>query len=189
MTVNSLFPGFVRMLYTGNAHPHIQVLPVKSITPNGASWDLGTKSGGVLDWASAVLAYATVFVPFLASTDEVISASLWQIASVGADPIFLAEDDISLAGTNAGAAVPMGQAVMTFRTSLGGLYRWYCMEPAIADDTILFPPYTGPFLALFNYLTGVNSVVVGRDGGSPTSSIRLVSKENDALRKKYLLNV
>jgi hypothetical protein len=62
------------------------------------------------------------------------------------------------------------------------------METSESVNIEAFPPFSGADLALANYLTGGTSVVCARDGGFLVVPIRLLTKTNDQLRKKYQLD-
>lgn len=188
MASNSLYPGFIRLVYTGNAHLHIQTIPIISIDPSGGSYNIGLRGGTQDLWTDAIVDYITVAKPFLAAADDFVSASLWEVPTIGADPIFLEETMLGIAGTG-GTAVANSQTVITFRTNQGGLYRWYLMEGSNAVDVIVNPPFAGAAATFVAYMVGATSLVAGRDGGLLTSAVRYVTKINDALRKKYFLNV
>lgn len=189
MTINSLYPGFVKVHYTSNAHPHVAVLPVKPFLSFDGNWFVETKSGGVgQNLGTALATWCTRFKALLHTSSTIVDAELWTIASIGADPIFAHTYSLAVVGTSGTVANPYSQLVFTWRTSLGGLLRTYLMEGVTPDDTIYYPPSTGAIADIIDLFTGDNAWICGRDGGFGVGLIRAIAKENDALRKKYLLS-
>jgi len=185
----SLYPGFVKIRYTGGGHVHYMTLPARPFLSVGGTWFLEKKNmaGGAL-WTTLVDAWVLVLKPFLATADEVQVAHLWSFDSEDGDPIFREEYNIAVAGTSAGAAIPYGQAVMTMRTTLGGLMRIYLMESNNAVNLKLYAPFAAGLVKnMTDYAKGDGSFLVGRDGAFLSSVVSFTSKTNDALRKKFLL--
>lgn len=190
MTDSSLYPGFAKIHYNSGGHAHVQILPLLPYQGVGGAWFVQYKSSSIGDtFANAMAAWAAVLKLFIVTTGSIVDAELWTLASVGADPIYRETVALNIAGTNAAASLARGQWALTLRTQLGGLLRIYIMEASVAIDTIYPPPFAGIIASIVNLLIGANGMVVGRDGSFPVVGIRAVSKENDALRKKYLLNV
>jgi hypothetical protein len=185
----SLYPGFIKIRYTGNGHVHYQTIPVRPFVAVGGGWWLEQKLGGAGDpWADSVNDYVLLLKPFLGPTDEIQVAHLWTMASEDAEPVFQEEHNIAVAGTAGGAGVAYGQVVFTMRTTLGGLARVYIMEGVNAVNAKLYPPFgAGPVKSISDFIKGDTSFFVGRDGAFLSSVVSYTSKTNDALRKKYLL--
>lgn len=195
MTVNSLYPYFARLKYSANAHTHWMTIPLGAETggiPAGESADNYTffaKNGTELDFAACMDDFVALLAPFFKTTDSFILAELWGMATPESDPIFYTAYELGVAGTSANPNVANSQAVMTFRTAAGGILKLYLMEGVNGangkDDY--------PFAAAANqnlgaYMIGGTNIIRGRDGAFPISPLRYVSKTNDALRKKYLLD-
>lgn len=192
MAENSLFPGFVDLFYTTNGHQHKARIPAAPYLGAGAVWGLetGTPGPGYFPWTAGIDAYVAVLRPLIHSSSQIVRAELWTMASPTADPVFVAVYDVELAGTSAAAPVANSQAVFTFRTDVGGILRTYIMEGSLAVNQEHFPPgWGGATLAAFaNYIMSANSWLKGRDGGKPFAGVRFLSKTNDTLRKKYILD-
>jgi hypothetical protein len=80
--------------------------------------------------------------------------------------------------------------VMTFRTTLGNLYKLYLMEVATSALTPFKNPAPFPAGAAKNiadYITGSTSWVKARDGSKPVVALALLGKLSDAIRKIRLL--
>jgi hypothetical protein len=190
---NSLYPGFVRIHYESNGHPHKMVIPVTPVSGTGGTDDFGLelKGGGTAtDWALAVSNFVEGQLDlFLHTSDTFGSAELWTMSSPTADPINVSVTDLSNTGASTGAVLALGMMNMTWRTQAGGIYRLVVMEPAgLALNDEQFPPYTAQLLDMDTFLRGTTSFVHGRDGGFLSAPIRYLTKTNDALRKKYLLD-
>lgn len=140
-------------------------------------------------WTAAVADIVLFLKQWLLAGDSITSAEVWTQASPTALPIFQASIAVGVAGTGTGATKPYSQARMSFRTKAGGRAAFQVMESFFAVDAKAVPPsYSGNAApqATDAYLTGSSSVVWGRDNSYIAAGIRLVTKTNDKLRKKYL---
>lgn len=189
MPINSLYPGFVKLFYNSNGHEHVQTIPVQPYIGVGGGWWLTRKDGtpGSV-WTTQIVTYATLLRPYFHSSSAINRAELWTMASPTSDPVYRETHTIALAGTSATAPTPYLQRSVTYRAQLGGLYRWMLMETSEVMNAELYPPFSGTDLAMANYLTGGTSIVCARDGSFLVVPIRLLTKTNDQLRKKYLLD-
>lgn len=191
MALNSLWPGFVRLEYLAATTKHIAILPCAPVNLAGV-WNLTLKGGANQTFTAAIDAYMVVLRPCSPATMTFVSAQLWTLANPTADPVFVQEYGLNLAGTAAGGIVVDSQIVTTYRTGLGGLYRHYQMESSLAA---LNTKYKGPNfmnavqLALINYIIGANGWIIGRDSGTLIVAISQITKTNDALRRRRLLQV
>lgn len=192
MAANSLFPGFVKIFYTTNGHQHIMTQPVDPYVGVGGAFGLntGNPGPGYFPWTAGIDAFVAVLRPLIHSSSSINRAELWTLAAPGADPIYQDTHEIELAGTSATVPQPNSQLVVSFRTTTGGLLRVYVMEGSNTVNQELFPPVWGnTIIANFvNYIASNTGYLKGRDGGQPKVGIRLLTKTNDALRKKYLLD-
>jgi hypothetical protein len=190
MGIHGLYPGFINLHYTGNGHPHVQKQPLLANVEGSGPATVLRNDGTFQSWNELMDAYVALLKVFMKTTDSVVSADLWNITSEGEDPVFIETYDISVVGTNAGAASPNSQRVITFRTEFGGLYRWYLMEAPCTLDQVVNPPFGGDAatINLTDFLIGTGGFFGGRDGGRLRSALREVTKVNDALRKKHILN-
>lgn len=189
MAVNSLYPGFVRVIYQVQGREHTQTLPALPFLGIGDVWYVQVKGNplGVV-WTAAVDAYMAVFRPTVPTTGTVLRAELWTLATPTAPPLFREAYNIALAGLQAGAGIAMSQNTISFRSVSGGVMKWVTLECATALNVEAYPPFTGVYLTLSNWLLGANSFVVARDGGWLNGVIRFLTKTNDTVRKKYLLD-
>jgi hypothetical protein len=189
MAINSLYPGFVKIFYNSNGHEHVQTVPVQPYIGVGGGWWLTRKDGtpGAV-WTTQIATYAALLRPYIHTTGAINRAELWTMASPTADPIYQDSVTLTLAGTNATVATPYLQRSVTYRSQTGGLYRFILMETSEGRDLEAYPPFSGIDLATANYLVSGPSVVCARDGGFLVVPIRLLTKTNDQLRKKYLLD-
>lgn len=186
---HSLYPAFIRLKYTvGLTRQHTMTLPVIA-EESGSGFVLtqNDDTNAVL-WTFHVDDLVDQFKVNYPNTTNFESAELWTLASPTADPQFREIYDVSVLGTSVGASVPYCQLVQTYRTSAGGLFRQFLLEPAVAVDLVKAPPYTsyGSMANLAAFHVGSTGFVRGRDGGKLVSDIRFVTKTNDKLRKKGL---
>lgn len=192
MAQNSLYPGFVKIKYSSNGHIHHQVLPVKADThaPGEEPEFLLRDNANVVLMSTAVDAYIALIDNAFNTTDSFIVAEYWNIASVDADPVFEYAYEIGATGAAVAADIPNSQMCISLRTSAGGLLKLYLMETGFATNLKDDYPFSNSSVAAITaYLCATSTGwVVGRDGTYPISPLRMLTKVNDALRKKYVLN-
>lgn len=189
MAVNSLYPGFIKYFYTSAGHPHVMTQPVKPYAAVGGEYFLPSKTNVVgVVWTSWVEDFVVEWKKWFPTTASMGRAELWTMASPTAEPVFIASEIIGEAGVNGSTASLYTQAQMTFRSQTGGLFRLQLMEPTLGANLEYYPPMIDYFGTMAALLTGDDSPVVARDGGFLNAPIRLLTKTNDKLREKYLLD-
>lgn len=189
MARNSLSPGYLKIKYTSNAHPHVMTLPVNPVAPAGASTMLTDSSAAPQLWTSAVADIVLILKALLKTTASIDSAEVWTQATPTSVPIFQASVAVGVAGTSSAATVQWSQLAFSFRTAAGGRAKFVVLEGVNAvDNKYPAPLYAGnaAMQAVDSYLTGASCVVWGRDNAYIASGIQAVVKTNDALRKKFL---
>lgn len=189
MASHSLYPGFVKLHYTSNTHPHLQVLPVIPALASGI-WTVAKVLGGVYaDWTTAIDAYVVILKALFPLEATIDSAELYTIGAVGDSPIFRATHPIGVAGTTDDPVVVWGEAVHTLRADNGGILKLYLMENINGGENHLPYASCAPVnKALFDFVQSSAGFIFARDGGVPISPLFLTTKTNDQLRKRFLLN-
>lgn len=185
MARNSLAPGYVVIHYTVAGLEHTQTLPVFPVMPAGTGTLLFSKGGSSIAWVTAITAYLNASKGLFSSADATLDfADLFTQADEFSAPVFQDTHSFAIAGTNATATTESGQAVFGWRTQNGGRGKSQWMETAFPDDFIQVPASYGTDAATFaTYVLGATSIVYARDGSFMSSGIRLITKENDKLRK------
>jgi hypothetical protein len=136
-------------------------------------------SEGISDYVDLIkLTYSSAF--------SFTHAEWWSKPTKDDDPLFIYDVSLGIAGSDAGAVVVAEQCVITFRTSLGGLYRNYMMENMAAVNLAAYPPFSTNYANIANFIMSDASFFYGRDNGKPTSVISLKTKTNDALRRQLI---
>jgi hypothetical protein len=188
---NSLYPGFIKLKYTGASLTHYQILPVKvSGTPVvGVEPVFTMKGGGTANMTAALTSYLTLQKAEVPNTVTFVSADYWDINSVGADPVWIFTLPLTIVGTNATATDQLKQRVISFRSSLGGgAFNYLLQIPTnvAVNARQNFPTSNAPANATSGWLTGATSIVIARDGGWLVVPNWYTTKYNDAARKKVL---
>lgn len=191
MTINSLSPAFLKLYSTFSTITHVMTLPVVpsgTWTP-GVQPDLATYGGGSQSLESCMSLLMPVLRPFFGSTTEFNRVEAWHKPTPESDPIWIYTSVIALPGLAASASANNLQGVVTFRTNLGGMFKFYMMEMQSGQTVNLRDPY--PFTTtiatnLANMLMAATSFVYGRDGGKLVVPMYYTTKYNDALRKRRL---
>lgn len=196
MTHNDLHPLWMEIKYAVGTRLHVKRTPLLPdaamiVTPGElpADYAIKRKDGTSDDFGTIVDEYMAVVTPIYHTGVSFITADLWYKATVDSDPLWLTVYEIGAVGEGGTTPVTDGQLVLSCRTQNGGKYMEYWMESSIAvnlkDD---FPFSSTNISNLGNFLKGVTSPVVGRDGGYVVANVRYITKTNDALRKKRLLD-
>jgi len=190
MPRHSLYPGFIRIHYTSNTHPHVQVLPINADpTAVGDSFTIPTRGSGAVDWQDATDAYAILLAAFLDGAASVDYAELYNFEADPAPADFLASHPLNVAGSGAGSPVEWSQVVMPFKGLAGASVRPYVMEGLTPVDTKQsFAAIDSPtFCNYLEFILSADDWVAMRGGGFPLVSLGYVSKTNDQLRKRYFV--
>lgn len=187
MARHSLFPGFIKIGYTSNGHPHVQILPVNADpTAVGASYTIPTRAGTPVDWQTAAAAWAELLAATLDATASIDTATLYNFEADPAPADFLQEITLGVPGASGGPLSPFGQIVFPFK-GVGGLsLRPYIMEATYTVDVKTpVADLDGASGAIVAFVLGSSDWIALRGGGFPTVSLGTVTKTNDVLRKRY----
>lgn len=195
MAVNSLYPGFVKIKYTSVLGEHFKIYPVHGwgeAIP-GELPEFTRPSAAPIAMNTAIDAWVALAKPFFGNSMNLVYAEAWKIDEVGEDPHFIYSYEIGELGNSGTATVSMLQVVMSYRTSMGGLFKDYYMDASGYFPVNTKDPY--PYTAasrekdMSDYITSeAGSWIVGRDGSRAISPINLTTKTNDALRKDRVLD-
>lgn len=189
MGVNSLAPGFVKIKYGTAGNQSTMTLPVKPVSPQPGTFanQVDTADGTPATLSVIIDDFVALIVPFFGTDVSFGSAELWSKPLPESDPVFVEAINLDTNGTNAGTTDRTLQAVMTHRSSNGGLHRLYLIgivgEPDVRD---LAPFDSNAGQALSDYLISGSSFIFARDNGRLFAPIAFTTKTNDTLRKKRL---
>jgi len=190
MSHNFLSPGFVKIRYTGPSGTHFQTLPVNptgEYSP-GSEPNFDPKVGSPVAMSTAVDAYIALAKVDFGASVTFVSADYWQQPTPEDDPVWIFTHPLGVAGTAGTDSSPARQSVMSFRTSLGGIFFWYGVDCTAAIAATLrdsYPFARGSSKAIADYLMSNDSWVLGRDNGTLAAAIWQTGKVNDALRKRF----
>ncbi len=188
MASNCLAPGYVKIFYSSNGHSHTQTLPVKpaSVVSN---FHLLTKDGTNVAIADALEAYYAVWAGFFATGDTMDGFEQYTQANCASAPVFQGAGTLTgFIGASGSADVQWGQADFTFKSAGGGRGLLKLLETPLPVDTksALNSYVSGTIRDFVDYLIGDSSWILARDNTYLSRPINLVTKTNDALRKKFL---
>lgn len=192
MTVWGIGPDWVRVHYTSNGHSHVMNIPYLAsgtVTP-GTMPDCVKNNASVVGIDTAMETFLTKTKVFHADADSYDRCVALHQDDPFADVVQIIEWNPTAQPNSVSADVDYEQYVMTFRSVLGHHFRLYLMETTTALNLVVPYPYTGyaDAIALHDFMVGADGFVRARDGGILLSSTRFVTKMNDALRKKFVLN-
>lgn len=185
---NSLSEGFIRLTYSGPSGIHHAMYPVNySGTPTpGVEPTLVQKDtttvGAIAGFADFIAAFGILF-----NDDTLFGlAEAYTVDPDTEERQYIFGWDVNDNGSNASANVPLGMTTLTYKTTTGGVLKIVAMEPVFAVNQKIFPPYLVDSAqdVLTQYITGDNSIIVGRDDEYAFAPISLTSKTSDALRER-----
>lgn len=187
MPRHSLFPGFIKIAYTSNGHPHTQVLPINDDpTPAGASFTIPTRAAGAVDWQTAVTAWANLLKVLMDDTASLDSAELYNYEAFPGPADFLQAMTVGVAGTSSSPPVAYAQCVFTFKGTAGSAVRPTVNESTIpVDQKVPYASLSSPEKAVVDFVLSDDDWIAMRGGGFPSAFKFEVTKTNDKLRKKY----
>lgn len=191
MPSNSIAPSWIDIYYESTLGTHKMKLPVSLVDPGvpGGTFELFLKDNTQQVWGTSVLALVTLLKPHMHSTTTFQYAELWSMPVPGAAPVYQDTYSIAVAGTSATATVPASQTVWSMRTDLGGKAFLYLMDTTSTPNNKYKAPSYGnaAVLAVVNFLIGNSNFIIGRDNGYPVTVTKVLTKTNDALRRRYRL--
>lgn len=191
MTQNSLSPAFVKLQYAHGASAHTMTIPVRI---NGTPVPGGTNSlekhvgfGFSIDFVTAMDTWAEMLAPFFYTDVAFVAADLWSQPTPADDPVWIQSTSLTQVGGAEAVTVVASEAVFTFRSHLGGLFRLYLMEPSLLVNAKVLPAaFNASEITLSDFVTGDDSWLYARDNGKPITCLGLKTKTNDVLRRKLL---
>lgn len=190
--VDGLTPSFIKLHYESTLGPHVMTIPVNLVAggPPGGTFELFTKDNSQINWITGLTAYVTVLKANFHSTTTFQFAELYSQGGIAVQPVFLDSTVVSVPGTAVGATVAASQAVFSIRSDLGGKAFVYMMDATHGPNLKHKAPTYGAanLLGVVNYLIGSSSIFLCRDNGYPVAVTKVLTKTNDALRKRYRLS-
>lgn len=198
MSHNSLYPAFIVLSYNSNSHDHLMRIPVacdQDYPPGTPATNIflfmGDPAGaGDVLMSEALDAFVALLKPFFPASATINRGELWVYPNETSDPIWTSVHELDEVGTGAGGAQPNGQAVISYRSSFGGIARHYLMETIFAPNARAKSPLpVGTIRNLSNYVASPSgSWIRARDNGYLVTPIAWTTKTNDQLRKKFVLD-
>ena len=189
---DGLVPSYIKLYYESTLAPHVMTIPVNLVAPGlpGGTFELFQKDNTQVNWVTGLTAYVTVLKAMVHSSITFQYADLFSRPTEDDSPVFQDTTVLGIAGTNATSPVPASQTVWSMRSDLGGKGFVYLMDTGQAANLKLKAPTYGSAatLAVVNYLIGNTSIVLLRDNGYPAVVTKVLTKTNDALRRRYRLN-
>lgn len=189
--INSLSPGFFKLLYTGPTGDHTHLVPVRGSTGSDApptASDIATAAGSSLDADVAIAGYAANFAYLLGTNDHIGGWELYAQADEDSEAVLLDLGSLDQDGVGSGVAIPCNQAALSFVGGGGFRGRLIGLDTYLPKDQVRTafsdPPADG-IDALALYLTGDSNIRITRGGTYPLAVRRMVTKENDALRRSF----
>ena len=198
MAAYDVGPLYAKVHYNVGSHSHVMTVPLWCgsgfTTPPEVGSDpmiLSNDSGETT--SQAVLnALVQALKHLLYSDSGFTTYDLFYKASIHTAPIWLFSGDFASAvGVATGTPKIASQLTITFRTSAGHHYRLQIMESEVGVDSVVGASdliATSPWAAITTAVCGDASAIVGRDGSRVVAPLRLVTKTNDRLRRRFLIS-
>jgi hypothetical protein len=190
MAQNSIYPGFIKIYYESGSHPHVHTIGITNPLGGINSSTVQNKGGTANSTGAAVNTYLTALKTVMPTTANFKYWELFKMANPTAVPVLVDTGLLNIPGTNVGGVRALGQITYSYRSDTGGIGKIVMMETSIDLNVLIETPFpSGTHLTISTYLTGSTSIVTARDGGFPMVVTKAVTKTNDALRKKYFLDM
>lgn len=150
-----------------------------------SDWVVKLKNGGTQALNAVVDAFVLKLKAAFDANADIIDCELWEYEAGTFNAAFKSVYAIAVAGTNGGTATVDGQAILTFRSSLGGSARIDVRRPVvIAGPTQGFPTTVTWVNDLADYVISGSSPIVARDGGYLFAKLHYLPGANEAYFKK-----
>jgi len=135
---------------------------------------------------SAVLTDVLTLVrPFYNTVVDFVRAELWRYPSQSFDATFISSSAIGVQGTGTAATQVASQFVLTFRTSLGGIFKVDLRGTVVTPATKQSYPFSfTPWNNLANYFLLSTCPFIGRDNGVPVAPLFALPGQNERAWKK-----
>lgn len=195
MTLNSLFPAFVRIDYSTAYGVHSMTLPtvdVEPTTPGGNIYQFILRGAALpAQVDSAVEDFVNTIKVFWPSSTVFNSYTLFTMADPEATPQPVESNILNIAGTNAVTSYSKAvQYTWTWRTDEFGIFKLVFLDCPSANTfekiTSLAPASADE--AVSNYVTADVTFLAGRDGGRPNTFLQIAKTLNEKLRRSYRMN-
>lgn len=166
---------------------NIDLLETPSPGEDFENISLKTHNESSLTLDESVEGFLTALVPLFNTSVDFSLVELWSYAAESFEGTFVSAYDPVISSGDSGAAIqPAGQAIVTFRTALGGIAKLSLMEsilPPAVDQS--FPTNTAAVNTLAANFTTPNQGFLGRDNSRPIAAKGFYPGQNEALWKKY----
>lgn len=189
---DGLVPSWVKVYYESVHSPHTMTIPVNLVAAGmpGGTFELYDKSNAQVNWITAMTAFVNILKACVPTATTFQYMELWSQATLGSAPQYQDTAVLGIAGTGGATTIQASQVVWSIRSDLGGKAFVYLMDAIYAVNLKHKAPAYGnaALLAVVNYLIGPTSIFLCRDNGYPVTVTKVITKTNDALRRKYRLN-
>lgn len=149
-----------------------------------ADYDLKSRSGLVYNAASFVDALIALVRPAYHTGSNFSHAELWKYQTGTYNADFQSSYTIGLAGTSATATNQWVVSIVTFRSQNGGSARLHMVQPVYSVNiTDTYPFATASINDIADFITGLSSPVIARDGGYLFSALHWLVGQNERMFK------
>lgn len=191
----SIAPSFVKFEYAGTFGPHSMMIPTREWNPVGPSGDMGGfprwSDDDVVDAEAMIDALVATFAPFYTASFAFLRATIYTLATPGADPQPRVSKSMNVSGTELTPGWMQAiQLTVTMRTEGFGLAKIVLLD---ADSTDSFAKITALgnkaiLDAMIEEWVDEGNAWSGRDGFRPATLISMTTDLNDALRRAYRMD-
>lgn len=184
-------PYQIRIFYTVAGRDHRQSIncDVQGSPVVGSDFStitLETKDSVGVAADTAIDAWIDVIDGRFNLTDAVFNrAELWKYVPLSEDASYVATYAIGAAGNTAGATVPAGEIIMTFRTQEGGIMKVSFQDTSMpAGSSQAYPPTDGGDEDIMDYVVADDTWMLAKDTSYPIVPLALHPGQNERAFKK-----
>jgi len=193
--VNYPGPWELRIFYNttsaGKTNNSVMRLNVDVDTPPApgspfADYDLKSRSGLVYNAATFTDALILLLKVAFHTSSNFSHAELWKYQTGTFNADFQSSYTIGVAGTSGTATSQLFESITTFRSQNGGSARLHLVQPVYGVNiTDTFPFATASMQDIANFLTGLSSPMIARDGGYLFNALHWMVGQNEKLFKDF----
>jgi len=188
MTVGSLSPAFVQILYHSPYAPHVQTIPTKAWNPGGVGGDFESWAGGSINGSDMVNAMIDKIKAFYAAAVIFDSFTIFTQATPTSPAIPRYSEAVAVAGTNATPGqYKATQSTWTAKCDNGSLAKFSFMDVGNNNsfEKVTFATVGSDGTAFLNEWFDDGNAWSSRLDGKPYFFLQASYTLNEELRRQY----
>lgn len=191
MTVGTLAPAFLQLLYRSAHAPHIMTLPLKGWTPGAGIGDFDTWDSASVPAQDFIDDFLAVLAPFHPPTSEFYGANIFTKADADAPSVLQAAAAFTVPGTSAATGNEKAvQATWIFSSLTGKLFKIVMLDIPNGNnfEAITLGDLSAGGIAFVDFVKADNTAFSCRQDAKPAIFRRATVTLNAELQRQYHMN-